>query len=976
MRQYSFRFVGLCLAVAILAWAIPADAQEFRGRITGVVSDNSGAVLPGVSVTATSPAMIQPQTAISGADGAYRLIALPAGLYELTFELAGFQTLKREGIRVVINTTLTVNAELQVATLQETVTVSGASPVVDTSSTVVGTNFTNELLTEIPNARDIWAAMAQAPGFQMTGFDVGGSHTGTQTGFIAYGVDTQRTTRIEGINTTEATAANAGYFDFGSFEEFQLGGAGNMADEATPGASMNISIKSGGDRLTGTWYSDWEGDATIGDNVPSTFETALQRDDDGFFVRKPLPRGNPIDRQYDINANVGGPIWKRKIWFFYSYRLNDQYKHVLNFDELARSKLSNQYTFKTTFQLTKNNQFIGYLNKREKLQALRDLGPNVPVSAARAQSSRNYPWKVEWTSVLNDRMFLDVIGANWYNFFPLRPTLESGAFAGPYVPARVDLSTSQRLDGGPHTSYQNQRRYKPQYNASLTYFKDGWHGSHNFKFGSEGRRERRHFFADQPFNLAYYDTVLGVTPREIEFYNTPNDATNQVNNISAYINDSWRFNDKLTLNLGVRYDYYKDLWPEQTVSPDGVPQLAGTTDARLLALWADRVVPGRTVSETHSVAPRAGFAYDIKGNGKSVIKGFYGLFFYNSAPDTIAAQANPVGRTQLRYRWTDLNGNLLIDGPAELSTFVRTAAGPSGVTVDPNLKRPYGQEISAHFEREIGEGLSARASYVYKNLRNEWAIVDLNRIGVYTVPFNAPDQGPDGVVGTADDGPAIALLDRASSPPENRVFTNPTDPAYDSDYNTIEFAVNRRLRDNWMLLTSFEYTWLTQIYDNTSDTDALSSAGNDKDYDWRPNIVRFGRETGTIWNYKVLGRYAFKWDIGLSGSFKLQSGRQWGRDLSVTLPVASAERIRVEPITANRAPTVPITDIRFDKTFRLPGAYGGRLTGIVDIFNAFNHGTVTTFRTSTGASATAAPFKEVTSLLDPRIVRFGVRWDF
>src|SRR3712207_962471 len=142
-------------------------------------------------------------------------------------------------------------------------TVTGESPVIDTSTTTVGTNFTQELLTEIPNARDIWAAMAQAPGFHVTGFDVGGSHTGTQTGYITFGVNTQHTTRIEGINSTEGVDANGGYYDFGSFEEFQVGGSGNSAEQDAPGASLNISVKSGGDRFSGTWYSDWEGDSTI-----------------------------------------------------------------------------------------------------------------------------------------------------------------------------------------------------------------------------------------------------------------------------------------------------------------------------------------------------------------------------------------------------------------------------------------------------------------------------------------------------------------------------------------------------------------------------------------------------------------------------------------------------------------------------------------------------------------------------------------
>jgi hypothetical protein len=965
--------LSLCLAL-LVAIAAPATAQEFRGRINGTVSDNTGAVLPGVTVTASSPALIQPQVGVTSSEGEYRFIALPPGVYDLTFELSGFQTMKREGIRVVINTTLTVDQQMQVATLQETVTVTGESPVVDSSTTLVGTNFTKELLTEIPNARDIWAAMAQAPGFQMTGFDVGGSHTGTQTGFMAYGVSQQRTTRIEGVNTTEGTDANAGYFDFGSFEEFQLGGAGNMADHDSAGGSMNIIVKSGGDRLTGNWYSDWEGNSTISDNVPDRYRTANVRDENGFFVTRALAHGNAIDRQYDINANIGGPLWKQKAWFFYSYRLNDQYKYVLNYDDLARSKLSNQYTFKGTFQLNRNNQVIGYLNKREKLQALRDIGPTVPLSAAYFQSSRNYPMKVEWTSVLSDRMFLDVIVGNWYNFFPLQTTAESGAYTGTLQPGRLELGTLQRFDGGANIAYQNQLRYKPQFSAFLSYVRDGWHGSHDFKIGGEGRRERRSFYAPQPFNHVYYDAAggLGRVPQEVEFYNTPNTGVNQTNNISFYVNDTWRFNRRLTLNLGFRVDHYKDLFPEQSVTPEGVPGLIGqVTDTNLRALWTPFTVPQTELAKSTTAAPRAGFAYDLSGDGRSVIKGFYGRFYFNSAPDTIAALVNPVGRTRLRYRWTDLNGNLRIDNPSELGAFLNTAAGAlpgaAGITVDPNLKRPYGDEISMHYEREIVTGLSGRASYVYKNLRNEWEIVDLNRISTYTTPFTFIDRGPDNILGNADDQ-THSLLDRTAGP-ERRVFTNPTSPESKSDYNTIEFAVNRRFRGKWMFLTSYEYTWLKQFHNQTSSTDALGSAGNTKAYDWRPNFIRFGRETSTVWNYKILGRYVMPFDIGISSSYKLQSGRQWGRSIAVTLPVAGSETIRTEPVTSNRAPNVSILDFRFDKAIKFGSK--GTLTGVVDIFNLFNNPTVTTFRSNTGAT-----YLEVTSLLDPRIVRFGLRYDF
>jgi len=966
------RLTVFCLCVTLLAIAAPTFAQDFRGRINGTVSDNTGAVLPGVTITATSPALIQPQVQVSGSDGSYRFIALPPGVYEIGFELGGFQGIKREGVRVVINQTLTVDQQMNVATLQETVTVTGASPIVDTSSTQVGTNFTKELLTEIPNARDIWAAMAQAPGIQMTSYDVGGSRTGTQTGFLTYGFGDQNQTKLEGIDTTEGTGANAGYFDFGSFEEFQLGGAGSGADSFGGGTNMSITVKSGGDRFSGNWYSDWQGDATISDNVPDAFRTANERDEDGFFSSTALTRGNPIDRQYDINFNVGGPLWKQKAWFFYSYRLNDQYKYTLGLDTLARSKLSNNYTFKGTFQLNRSNQVIGFLNKRNKLQELRDLGPLVPISAARYQASRNYPWKWEWTSVLGSRAFLDVIGGNWYNFFPLDPTDQYG-FADNVVPGRIDTSTNQRT--GYHDSYQDQKRYKPQVYVAMSYFKDGMAGTHDFKVGYDWKRDRRLFGRPQPGNIFYRDAAGAVS--ELELYNSPNVSQNDVVYNAVHLSDTWKVSNRMTLNLGMRFEHYVDSFPEQSFTPGGHPMLTNwdasinpAERARYMSFIAPVNVAAREVSNSNNISPRVGFAYDLTGDNRTVVKGFAGRYYFNSA-DTLADLENPVGSARLRYQFLDQNGNRLLDGPQELGLWRSTQGGAGFVNVDDNIKRPYSQELSGHLEREIQSGLSGRFSYVYKAVRNEWVEIDPTREAAMTVPFSFVDVGVDGVRGTGDDQ-TLQLTDRPAATPQTRLFTNPTDPSYDSDFQTIEFAVNRRFSGRWMLLTSFGYTWLDQFHATTTGTGALDALSQGKTYNWRDNQNLFGdegRETSTLWNYKVVGRYTMPYDIGFSGSWKVQSGRQYGRNTSVTFPGDGAQTVRVEPVTANRAPTVAILDIRADKSFTF-GRFG-RLTAQFDVFNALNTNTVTNFATTSGAQ-----YLRVIGILDPRIVRFGFRYDF
>ncbi len=940
-----------CLCVmALLIAAPPVSAQDFRGRLNGTVTDDTGAILPGVTVTAESPALIQQQVQVTGADGSYRFMALPPGTYTITFELPGFQSMRREGIRVVINQTLTVDMPMQLSTLQETVTVTGESPVVDTSTTTLGTNFTKELLTEIPNARDIWAAMSQSPGMQMTAYDVGGSRTGVQTGFRTYGFDTQNQTKLEGIDTTEGTAANAGYFDFGSFEEFQIGGAGNSAESFAGGASMSISVKSGGDRLTGNWYSDWQGAGTITDNVPDYLKTSNTPNEDGFFVRTALRRGNPIDRQYDINFNLGGPIYRGKAWFFTSWRLNDQYKVIFGADELARSKLSNKYTFKGTWQVTRNNQFVGFLNKREKLQDLRGLGPTTPVSASWYQSSRNYPWKFQWTSVMGSRAFVDVLAGNWYNFFPLRPTRDFGLYDGPWGPGRIDTASNQRFDGGGRDSYQDQKRYKPQVYVNFSYFLDGYGGSHDLKVGYDWKRDRRALFNDQPFDVFYRDTN-GVT-NQVDLYNTPVTGINDVVYHAAYLSDTWKVTSRLTINLGARIEYYRDGWPDQEFTPNGHPMLAGWNNPVYQAFVAPQRVEARTVAESTSFAPRVGFAYDLTGNQKTVLKVFAGKFNFNSA-DTLANLENPVGRAQLRYVFNDLNGNRLLDGPQELGRLVSTVGGAGFVRIDRDLKRPYGSELSANVEHEVTEGLSSRVSYVYKNMRDFWGEIDAVRTPQYTIPFTITDTFG---------GQTFQTFDRPAGIGSDRVFTNPD--GMDADFHTVEVAVNRRFRGNWMLLASAGHTWSSMLHDTTGYGRLTSALA------YRPARRLFGDngiETSTTWNYKIVARYTMPFDVGVSTSWKVQSGEQHGRTISQNFPGDATQTIRVEPVTANRFPTVSILDFRLDKSFQIRGA---RMTGMVDIFNAMNSNPVTSFRLTT------VNYREVLGILDPRIVRLGVRVDF
>jgi hypothetical protein len=240
--------VALMLAVTC-ALAAPVSAQIDQGRFTGTATDAQGGVLPGVTVTAKSPALIGTRTVITEGDGKYSIASLPSGEYELTFELSGFQTFRRANLKLLIGQILTVDAQLGVATLQESVVVTAASPVVDMQNTKVGTDFTTDKLVGVPTATDIWAVLGQAAGVRMNGFDVGGSHKSQQTGYESFGIRNQNRVLNDGVDTTEGSGGAGFYADFFANEEVAVAAAGGDVEMNTPGSAVVNTIKSGGNQF-------------------------------------------------------------------------------------------------------------------------------------------------------------------------------------------------------------------------------------------------------------------------------------------------------------------------------------------------------------------------------------------------------------------------------------------------------------------------------------------------------------------------------------------------------------------------------------------------------------------------------------------------------------------------------------------------------------------------------------------------------
>ncbi len=295
MKGWTKGLLALAIALSIAGSAFAqGGGASSTGTIQGKVTDAQGAVLPGVTVSATAPTMIGVQTAVTSENGTFRFPAVPPGTFTLTFELAGFNTLKREGVEIRLGFTGTVNAELSLATLQETVTVTGDSPVIDTTSTRTQQNFKLEQLQSIPNGRDMWALLAVTPAVTMTRIDVGGNRAGTQTGYSAYGFTGQVRVLIEGINTTEGTDGAGFYFDYSSLEEVFMGTTGQTAEMPNPGVQSQFIAKSGGNQFSGEYYLDYYNDAHAGLEHPAGDDRprrarAQQRDGPATTTRRSTP---------------------------------------------------------------------------------------------------------------------------------------------------------------------------------------------------------------------------------------------------------------------------------------------------------------------------------------------------------------------------------------------------------------------------------------------------------------------------------------------------------------------------------------------------------------------------------------------------------------------------------------------------------------------------------------------------------------
>jgi hypothetical protein len=958
MKRWS-NGVWALLAVLVLS-AAPAFAQgggaSSTGSISGEVKDAQGGVLPGVTVTATSPAQIGQLTAVTNEAGIYRFPSVPPGEYRLSYDLAGFQQTVRDGIRITLGFNAQVNVTLNVATLQETVTVSGESPVIDTSATRLQTNFDQQTLSSLPNARDMWSLLAATPSVTLNRVDVGGSTMGTQTTYFAYGYSGQNRPLIEGINTTEGTAAAGFYLDYGSFEEVFIGAAANSAEMPNPGVLTQFVGKSGSNNLAVGLYYDFETEDIQSHNLDPDQYLVPGEPANGRVIR---PDGNRLASYKNLNLNVGGPIVKDKVWGHFSY-LNQNNSvaappsgSILDgtpFD----TKLFN-YTGKATYQMSQANRFVGYLQYGTKQQPHRtDIAPNVrfntPIhltaDSTVLQDSPSWVYKGEWDGTIGQNMFAEFrAGQFGYNF-----GLDSNTEATRYE----DLATGQITGGGRH--WLNKRR-RNQYTGALSYFKDNFAGgSHNFKFGGEYLDESGNVIWDQAYADSVVHYLQNGSPNSVRLYISGTSSQNALATTSFFVTDTWTI-DRLTLNVGARFDRYRVWLPEQTVPAARFNPVAATYPER-----------SEVVAFNHLV-PRIGASYDLTGDGKTVLKGNWGRFYFNTGVN-LADAVNPNLNNQYSdYNWNDGNGDRVYQ-VGEETTLIQQFGGSAGAEIDPNLKNSFTDEASVFVERALRTDFGVRVGYVWKKDHDGWQQNNVLRpLSAFNVPVSAVDPGPDGVAGNGDDGAAIQAfnLDNTSRGTLNRAENI---PGYEGTYQTLEFSANKRYGARWSMNASYSYTW-TEEYNRTYFNNAFATNVANFSlfgpFPTNPNDKNLNDFSS--WNAKVSGTVDVRWGLRVTPVWKLQSGAPYGRFISANLNYNSAQLILVEPIGTRQQDTISVVDFRVEKQIRF--AQKARVGLFFDVFNALNSNTAININWRSGAS-----FEKATTVLPPRIAKFGVKFDW
>jgi hypothetical protein len=787
MTQKGVWRLGAVAAAIVLLAAVPSFAQT-TGRIEGRVLDSSGAVLPGATMTVSGPNLQGVRTSTTDQDGRFRFLALPPGTYTVKSELAGFSTVEQGTVRVQLDSTVTLELTMNPAAVTETVTVTGTAPVIDVTSTTTGARFDTQLFDKLPVARNFQTLALAAPGVTTGGLTTNGNQVNPSVNGASAA---ENRYVVDGLDTTDpafGTSNVALPMEF--IQEVEVKTGGYQAEYGGAlGGILNVLTKSGSNKLTGDvfgYYTD--------DNLRNTSPAVPG-----------LGQDLGISRQYDFGADVGGKLIQDKLWFFAAVSRtatdNDFLtRAVLPFTTEARNTL---FSGKLTWQASPNHQIVGSFfgdpgTRSTMTNATRNA---VGIMSSNLETS-NYNYNATYNGILSSGLFLKLsagrsdqndkedprVDVPWYDERVRAGThirqnatgancgdIDAAFNAAGATPSLSGVIFTPGCEGGTFTQVSGDRSRNEAF-GSLTWFTKTGDVSHEFKLGANLRRVKYEDFSHYPAAVPgplVDETGVVVDPGGlagqrytlraggytlIEYDQNSSGTTDET---ALFLQDSLKFGERVTLNLGVRFD-----------SSHSTGVASANFDNRELDFGFGDMI-----------APRIGAVVDVAGNGRSKLYGHWGRF-YESVPLDINVRAFGQEQFNFYYFYYPTNGSLP-SGANQGQLYYIYNLG-TGVRVQDNIKPMFSDEMVVGFEYEVAKNLSLGVKGVNRKLGE--VIEDISVDGGHTYFIaNVGEQ-----------------TSYSSNPVDGSPLATPTVfPAAERKYRALEFTINKAYSDNWQLAASY-----------------------------------------------------------------------------------------------------------------------------------------------------------------------------
>lgn len=701
------RLVRLFLLLAGFVLVVSGTVHA-QSAISGAVRDTSGAVMPGVSVEVASPVLIEKvRAAVTDEQGRFTIIDLRPGTYTVTFTLEGFNTYRQEGLELPANFTATVNADLRVGSLEESVTVTGAAPLVDVQNTQRSVVMNRELMDSVPTARNYSGMAALMPGVRMSNTDVGGNQQMEQI-YMTVNGSRQTDTSVQvdgmGLNSLMSDGQVQAYFSDAAVAETTYQTSGITADVSTGGVRINMIPKDGGNRFSGQGFAG---------GVNGKWQASNVTDE---LVQRGLRTGSRVAKITDFNIGLGGPVLQDRLWFFASWRrIGTDSVIPGSYDSstgvvgggVEDQWIQNQMV-RLTWQVNSKNKLSAYHDRYPKFKGHEAIAGaiaewNTAAGRRNPENARYYTGQVKWTSTITSRLLFEAgysINSEYYTArYQDGVQQDRGSQAWLRTFGKSDLITLRAYDG----RISPAQGVDPIANttvAQLSYVT----GSHALKAGFNWTFGDYQIESD--INGDLVQLYRNGVPDSVRIYNTPLRSNEYLNgNLGMFVQDSWTMN-RMTVNMGLRVERFTARIKDQLSDPG-------------------RFAPQRSFSEQNGVpswldlAPRLGVSYDVFGNARTAIKATFGRYMAGQTTG-FPARYNPLTLQSDTRTWRDANGdNIAQDNEIGPSNNLAFGQAVTTIRPDADIKREYDLEYTASVQHQLRPGLSFTGGYYRRGTYNQ-----------------------------------------------------------------------------------------------------------------------------------------------------------------------------------------------------------------------------------------------------------------